>query len=57
MIKRGTIDRTIGVGNGRFLGHVANGMSRVQIEKNWRAGMYSDLNETLAKTAMSERVL
>jgi hypothetical protein len=52
---RGTIDRTIGVGNGTFLGHVANGMPRAQIVQNWRDGRYPDLNPTLARHSLQER--
>ena len=50
---RGTIDRTIGVGNGTFLAHVATGMSRDELVKNWREGRYPDLHEPLARDAMA----
>jgi len=45
---RGQIDRTIGQGNGRFLGDVANGITRAALEQNFRDGRYPDLNTALA---------
>ena len=46
--KRGIIDRTIGQGNGRFLGDVANGATRARLEQNFRDGRYPDLHPALA---------
>ncbi|MCW1431383.1 hypothetical protein [Novosphingobium sp. JCM 18896] len=46
------IDRTVGIGNGKFLGDVANGMRRSELEKRFRAGEYPDLHSGLAKEAM-----
>lgn len=46
------IDKTVGVGTGRFLGDVANGMRRAELVKRWRDGLYPDLNEALAKEAI-----
>lgn len=48
------IDRNVGVGNGRFLGHVANGMPRAELVKRWQDGEFPDLHEGLAQSAMSE---
>jgi len=45
---RGQIDNTIGQGNGRFLGDVANGATRACLEQNFRDGRYPDLNTALA---------
>lgn len=49
------IDKTVGTGNGRFLGDVANGMSREELVKRWREGMYPDLHAGLAQEAMAMR--
>lgn len=54
MTVRGKIDLSVGRGNGMFLGHVANGKSRSEIEKNWREGRYPDLHTTLARNAISD---
>lgn len=51
---RGTIDRSVGVGNGRFLGYVANGMSRAELEERFKAGEFPDLHRELAKDATQQ---
>lgn len=51
------IDKTVGVGNGRFLGDVANGMSRAKLIERWKAGEYPDLHDGLAKEALATRGL
>jgi hypothetical protein len=53
MSARGTIDRTIGVGNGTFLGLVAAGTSRAELVRRWKAGEFKDLHEPLARDAMA----
>lgn len=45
----------MGEGNGKFLGDVANGMSREELIRRWKAGEYPDLHEGLAKDAMRGR--
>jgi len=54
MTSRGTIDRTIGVGNGKFLGDVANHIPRAEIERNFKAGRYPDLHTGLAHFTMTQ---
>ncbi len=51
---RGQIDPTIGRGNALFLGDIANGKSRAEIEQNFRAGRYEDLHQGLAQQAMKD---
>jgi len=51
---RGRIDRAIGKGNGMFLGHVANGMTRAELERRYRAGEFPDLNPMIAAHALKE---
>lgn len=53
-MERGRIDYSVGKGNALFLGDVANGTTRAQIEKNFREGRYPDLHTTLARNAMSD---
>lgn len=43
----------VGESNGRFLGYVANGMSRAEIEQRWRDGEFPELHPGLAKDAMA----
>ncbi|MEW9855915.1 hypothetical protein [Novosphingobium sp. M1R2S20] len=52
--ERGTIDRSIGRGNGVFLAHVANRMPRPEIERRFKAGEYEDLHKGLATYAMAQ---
>lgn len=47
------IDRSVGVGNGKFIGHVANGMSRADLVQRWKAGEFPHLNKTIALNALS----
>lgn len=54
---RGTIDNSVGQGNGRFLGHVANGMARAELVRRWKAGEFPDLNAEIARQALSQPVL
>lgn len=49
------IDKTVGAGNGRFLGDVASGMSRAELVNRFRNGEYPDLHPGLAKEAMGMR--
>lgn len=49
------IDKTVGVGNARFLGDVANGIPRAELIERWRSGHYPDLHEGLAREAMAMR--
>ena len=44
-----------GQGNGKFLGDVANGMSRADLIRRWKNGEYPDLHEELARDAMKGR--
>lgn len=45
----------VGEGNGRFLGHIANGLPRAEIVRRWKAGEYDPLHSGLAKWAMGDR--
>lgn len=47
------IDRSVGTGNGKFLGHIANGASRADMERRFKAGEFPDLNPLIAQYAMS----
>lgn len=47
------IDQTVGVGNGRFLGDLANGLSASELRTNWKAGKYPGLWDQLAKDNLS----
>ena len=44
----------VGEGNGRFLGHVANGLPRAEIVRRWKAGEYPHLHEPLARHVMKD---
>jgi hypothetical protein len=50
-----TVSNPVGLGNGKFLGDVANGMSRDELIRRWKAGEYPDLHEGLARDAMKGR--
>ncbi len=50
-----SIDKTVGQGNARFLGDVANGIPRAELIERWRSGHYPDLHEGLAREAMAMR--
>lgn len=51
-----SVPARVGEGNGKFLGHVAIGMSREELIRRWKAGEYPYLHEGLAKDAMRGRV-
>lgn len=44
----------VGESNGRFLGYVANGMSRSEIEQRWKDGEFPELHHGLAASAIKE---
>lgn len=50
-----SIDKTVGQGNARFLGDVANGIPRAELIERWKEGLYPDLHGGLAKEALSMR--
>lgn len=52
-MKIAAIDNTVGTGNGRFIGMVANGTSRSEMVRRWKLGEFPDLNPLIAQYAMS----